>query len=122
MTPMRVVCRVGAAAAVCGAAFLPLVDLTPDNWERVLAVIAVVCAAVLLGSIPWRQCPPWAVDAAATVAAFLLFTDGWESILAHEQRDPSIWRTVLLTWAGATMALVVMLDVHRGPRREDVTT
>ena len=108
-------CRLGAGTATFGAALLPLVDRSPNNWERSFGVVAVLAGLVLVVSVV-RELRPRVVDYAATLAAFLLFTDGWESILSHEQRTPSIWRTVLLTWAGGVMALAVMYDAKRQER------
>jgi len=100
--------------ACVGSAFLPLVDRTPDNSDRVLAVITAAVAAVLICSVLfYDKFPARLVDLAAVVASVALFTDGWESILTHEQRTSSIWRTVLLTWGAGVVALTIMLDARR---------
>jgi len=110
----RAATRIGVAMALVGSAFLPLVDRTPDNSDRVLAVIASIVAAVLVASVVLAdRIPAWATDVAAVVAALALFTDGWESILSHEQRTSSIYRTVLLTWGAGVVALTIMLDARR---------
>ena len=122
MTLYRLACRVAVIFAAAATAMLPWVDRTPNNFERVMTVVAFVVVAVMIVSIAtgMRRLPHIVIELSAAVATVLFAADGGESVLSAEQRGSSIARTVLFTLAGATVSLAVMLDSSRRRRGVEV--
>lgn len=101
--------RLGLAAGCGAAACLPWVDQTPNVYDRLWSVAAIVSGVLLLASVVFaRRLPALVVDPAATLASVVFFAEVAESAIEHEQRAAGNVRTMLFAGGLGVIALAVM--------------